>query len=75
MKKSDLDRQLELWRPGELPPSHRRCRECLGVYRIDRGCLWCASGGHARAEASRFANGWLIAQFPDRRRTLPAGSI
>ena len=64
-------RQLELWAPQELPVSHRRCAECRGVYRVDKGCLWCASGGHARAQAARFANGWLVAQFPWKARTMP----
>ena len=50
-------RQLELWAPHELPVCLRRCPECLGVHRVDRGCLWCASGGHARAEAARFYAG------------------
>ena len=63
--------QMELWKPEELPVTHRRCPECLGVYRVDKGCLWCASGGHARAEAARFANGWLVAQFPSKARTMP----
>ena len=64
-------RQMELWRPEELPVTHRRCPECLGVHRVDKGCLWCASGGHARAEAARFAHGWLVAQFPWKARTMP----
>ena len=63
--------QLPLWRPEEMPASHRRCPACLGVHRLDTGCLWCASGGHARAEAARFANGWLVAQFPQKARTMP----
>ena len=63
--------QMELWRAEELPVTHRRCRECLGVYHVDKGCLWCASGGHARAEAARFANGCLVAQFPWEARTMP----
>ena len=63
--------QMELWNPEELPVSHRRCLECLGVYRVDKGCLRCASGGHARAEAARFANAWLVAQFPRKARTKP----
>ena len=66
--------QLELWQPHELPVTHRRCRKCLGVHRVDKGCLWCASGGHARAEAARFANGWLVAQFPWKARTMPRAS-
>lgn len=70
-KRNRKGAQLELWAPHELPVSHRRCRECLGVYRVDRGCLWCASGGHARAEAARFANAWLVAQFPWAARTMP----
>ena len=32
-------RQIELWRSEELPVSHRRCPECRGVYRVDKGCL------------------------------------
>lgn len=64
-------RQMELWRPEELPVCLLRCPECLGVHRVDTGCLWCASGGHARAEAARFANGWLVAQFPWLARTMP----
>ena len=63
--------QLELWGPDELPVSLRRCPECRGVYGVDRACLWCASGGHARAQAARFANGWLVAQFPVKARTMP----
>ena len=63
--------QMDLWRPEELPVSHRRCPECRGVYRVDKGCLWCGSGGHTRAEAARFANGWLVAQFPGKARTMP----
>ena len=63
--------QPELWTPEEMPVSHRRCPACLGLYRVDRGCDWCASGGHARAEAARFASGWLVAQFPWTARTLP----
>ena len=63
--------QMELWKPEELPVSHRRCPECLGVSRVDKGCRWCATGGHARAEAARFANGWLVAQFPGKARTMP----
>ena len=63
--------QMDLWRPEELPVTHRRCFTCRGVYRVDRGCLWCASGGHVRAEAARFANGWLVAQFPSKARTMP----
>ncbi len=66
--------QLELWAPHELPVTHRRCPECLGVHRVDRGCLWCASGGHTRAEAARFANGWLVAQFPWEARSMPRAS-
>ena len=60
-------RQMEPWRPEELPVTHRSCPECLGV----KGCLWCASGGHAPAEAALFANGRLAAQFPRKARTLP----
>ncbi len=63
--------QLELWAPHELLVTHRRCSTCLGVYRVDKGCLWCASGGNARAVAARFANGWLVAQFPSKARTMP----
>ena len=64
-------RQLELRAPRELPVSHRRRAGCLGVHRVDKGCPWCASGGHARAQAARFANGWLVAQFPSKARTMP----
>lgn len=39
--------QMQLWKPEEPPVSQRRCPECLGVHRVDAGCLWCASGGHA----------------------------
>ena len=67
-------RQPELWLPHEMPASHRRCPQCLGVHRLDTRCLWCASGGHARAEASLFANGWLVAQFPNLARTMPRAS-
>ena len=67
--------QKELWRPEELPVSHRRCPEWRGVYRVDKGCLWCASGGHARAQAARFANGWLVAQFPYKTRTMPRAAF
>lgn len=67
--------QLELWAPAELQVTHLRCATCLGVYRIDRGCTWCASGSHEHARAARFANGWLIAQFPETTRLLPAGSL
>ena len=44
---------------------------------IDAGHLdgYCASGGHARAEAARFANGWLVAQFPQKIRTMPRASV
>ena len=62
--------QLDLWEPSQLQVTHLRCETCRGVYRVDRGCTWCASGGHARAEAARFANGWLVAQFPHHRRTM-----
>ena len=64
--------QLQLWAPGELQVTHLRC---LGVYRVDRGCTWRASGSHALAEAARFANGWLIAQFPEKIRTMPRASV
>ena len=40
--------QLELWAPHELPVTYRRCGDCRGVYRLDKGCTWCATGGHAR---------------------------
>ena len=67
--------QLELWAPAELQVTHLRCPGCRGVYRVDRGCTWCACGGHARAEAARFANGWRVAQFPQQLRTMPRGSL
>ena len=66
--------QKELWRPEELPVTHLRCPECLGLHRANRECGWCASGGHARAEAARFANAWLVAQFPWKARTMPRAS-
>ena len=67
--------QLELWAPGELQVTHLRCPGCLGVYRVDRGCIWCATGDHALAKAARFANGWLVAQFPEKIRTMPRASV
>ena len=67
-------RPPELWQPHEMPQSHQRCPRCLGRRRVDRPCPWRASRDHDRAEAKRFANGWLVARFPRLARTMPRAS-
>ena len=57
-------RQAELWQPGDLPATHARCPTCLGLYALRHGCRWCASGGHARAQASVFRIQCAAAQYP-----------
>ena len=69
-------KQQQLWAPDELPPTHRFCNTCESYYSLESGagCTWCSSGLHARAEARIFANRWLIAQFPEKARTMPRAS-
>lgn len=64
-------KQLQLWEPRQLQETHCRCATCGGMVRMDKDCNWCRLGGHDRATAVVFRDCWLIAQFPERSRSMP----
>ena len=61
-----------------LPDRSCRSRTCTGRAAWASTASTAAApgaGGHALAEAARFANGWLITQFPEKIRTMPRASV